>query len=993
MQQIIERHGGKVEKFIGDAVMAVFGIPTLHEDDALRAVRAAAEIKERLAGLNDELDRERGLTITFRTGVHTGEVVAGDPTADQTLVTGDTVNTAARLEQAASPGEILLGEPTYRLTRDAVTVEAVQPISAKGKAQPVPAFKLLSVSAGGEGHQRRLDSPLAGRVEELGLLRERFDWVVSEGRPQLVTLLGPAGIGKSRLVAELVESVGQRATVLKGRCLPYGEGITYWPLREILHRAADIGERDSADVAKGKLAALVEGEADGALLARRTGTALGLESEGAAQEEIFWATRRVLESLARKGPLVTIWEDIHWAEPTLLDLLEYVLDLTIDSPILLICLARAELLEVRPGWGGNRATSTYLNLEPLADDAIASLLDNLPGGAALPSRLRARILTAAEGNALYLEEMLGMLVDEGHLVEREGSWEAQGNLDSLEIPQSVRALLASRIDALPAAERVVAKRASVVGRVFEAAAIRELTPEAAGEVGRSLLSLVRKELVRPERGELTEGDAFKFRHLLIRDAAYEALSKAERADLHERFGDWLERASADRMEEYQEIIGYHLEQAYRYRAELGGGESNGPLAERAADMLGMAGRRAHARADVRTTVDLLERAERLWPKASAQRLRSLPALADALGETGPGDRPLSLLDEGLAIAQTLGDPSVRAHLLLARRRHSHEQPFTDLAERDATEALATFEQAGDELGLASAWRMLGDVNWVRLKVAAAAAAWERSADHAAAGGDNASAADDLAWQLIAKLFGPPPAAECLEQASAALSQVSAFPAAKAEVLWTVSNAHAMLGEFEEAREALAASRLIERELGRDATVSHFLTQVAEENLFIEGQMAERIEVLREGLASFEQATGETNPLLAATLALALAQDGDIESAEPLATTARDLPAGQVTHVRISWQEALALCKAHRGAADEAKSLIDDALATLRAGEFVEHLANALLVQAEVLRLAGNLAEAMSAIREAQALYTAKGITPMVKRTGEQLVALGSGFVL
>jgi len=331
MKAIIEGHGGNVEKFIGDAVMAVFGIPILHEDDALRAVRAATDIRDRLAALNAELGASRGLAITFRTGLYTGEVVAGDPATGQTLVTGDTVNTAARLEQAAPPGEILIGAPTYHLVRDAVEVEAVEPIVAKGKAEPVPAYRLIAVRAGLAGHARRLDTPLVGREAELAHLRSAYERAVAKRSPELVTVLGPAGVGKSRLVAEFLASTAAQATILKGRCLPYGDGITYWPLREIVHAAAGITDADGAAEAMIKLREILDDAPDADLIARRVGIAIGLESEAAPQEELFWAIRKLLEHLARQRPLVTVWEDIHWAEPTLLDLLEYIIDLGTDA--------------------------------------------------------------------------------------------------------------------------------------------------------------------------------------------------------------------------------------------------------------------------------------------------------------------------------------------------------------------------------------------------------------------------------------------------------------------------------------------------------------------------------------------------------------------------------------------------------------------------------------------------------------------------------------
>lgn len=374
MKEVIERHGGTVEKFIGDAVMAVFGIPTLHEDDALRAVRAAAQMREALAALNTELHAERGVTIQTRTGITTGEVVAGDPSAGQTLVTGDTVNTAARLEQAAAPGEILIGEPTWRLVRDAVRAEPVEPVSAKGKALPVPAYRLVSVAAGVEGHLRRMDAPLVGRERELRLLTEAWDRAREERSPQLFTLLGAAGVGKSRLVGEFLAGVSEEARVLRGRCLPYGEGITYWPLAEALRDTVGITDADDRAAALRKLRALVAGERDAALLVARLATAIGLSDEPAPQAELFWAVRRTLEHLARQQPAVVVFEDIHWAEPTFLDLLDHLADWSRDAPLFLLVPARPELLDARSGWAGGKLNASTVLLESLPAEATARLI-------------------------------------------------------------------------------------------------------------------------------------------------------------------------------------------------------------------------------------------------------------------------------------------------------------------------------------------------------------------------------------------------------------------------------------------------------------------------------------------------------------------------------------------------------------------------------------------------------------------------------------------
>ncbi|MDP9482989.1 MAG: AAA family ATPase, partial [Chloroflexota bacterium] len=559
----IERHGGTVEKYIGDAVMAVFGIPAVHEDDALRAVRAAAELRDALHRLDTELE-PTGMVLGVRIGVETGEVVAGIGGQGTTLITGDAVNVAARLEGAAEPGEILLGAATMDLVRDAVVVDPLPPLELKGKTEPVQAFRLVSVQASGAGRLRRGDTPIVGRERELAVLGQAFERATVDQTAQLFTVFGPAGVGKSRLVREFLASVESRATIRHGRCLPYGEGITYWPVIAIVQESAGIDESDSADLARAKIDRLIGEGAEARLIALRLAQILGLQPGISPQEEIFWACRKFLEAIARERPLVVLIEDVHWAEPTLIDLIEHIADLARDAPILLIATARPEILETRPTWGGGRMNATAILLEPLSPGAALELIRELLPGAGLPPAVLNRIAEAAEGNPLYAEELVGMFLDDGIVrSDGEGGWEVAGDLGRIIIPRTIQALLAARLDRLAPAERSAAERASVIGRTFERRAVAHLTPEEArSAIPASLTSLVRKDLIRPETGGLAE-EAFRFRHILIRDAAYEALAKSDRAHLHERFADWLEAAAGDRLGEVEEIVGYHLEQAYR----------------------------------------------------------------------------------------------------------------------------------------------------------------------------------------------------------------------------------------------------------------------------------------------------------------------------------------------------------------------------------------------------------------------------------------------
>ena len=656
-RSILERHGGTVEKFVGDAVMAVFGIPSATEDDALRAVRAAVELRERVHALG----------LEARIGVNTGEVVAGE---GDTLVTGDAVNVTARLEQAAAPGEILLGVDTLRLVRDAVDVERIE-LALKGKPEPVPAFRLERLDAGAAGLARRLDRQLVGRERERERLRADFEDAVAARTCRLFTLVGPAGIGKSRLVADFLEHVDGAAVVAAGRALSYGEGITYWPLVEMLLQLGIAPEE-----------ALRSSPADTQL-----------------------ATRALLERVAADRPLVLVLDDLQWAEAPLLDLVEHVADWSREAPILLLCVARPELLDVRPGWGGGKLNATSVLLEPLAEEQASRLVDDLLGDVALDDEVRDRIVATSEGNPLFLEEMTALARDAG---------------GAADVPPTIHALLQARLDTLTDQERTVIERGAVEGKLFHRGAVTALCPEPLrDDVAGRLLALVRKELVRPDLPQIPGDDAFRFRHLLIRDTAYESLPKAVRADLHEQFAAWLDE-HGDLLEQ-DELVGYHLEQAARNLAELEAGDPRArELGERAAARLGAAGRAAYARGDLHGARSLLSRSVALLPEGPARR-RLLPDLVDALleasGETGV---------EELAAELERGDELDRARALALRLMFAPipGEPVAETAD-GLKAARAALEREGDVLGVARCERALGMLAWGAGRAGEAGAAYAR----------------------------------------------------------------------------------------------------------------------------------------------------------------------------------------------------------------------------------------------------------------------------
>ena len=444
---IVTRHGGTLEKFAGDALVAVFGHPVLHEDDALRAVRAAAEARAALAIVNDELVRDYGLGLNTRTGVNTGEVVTGDNATGSTIATGDMVNVAARLEARAQPGEIVIGAATYRLVRDAVTVEELEPLELKGKSQPVAAYRLVDLAPDAPGLARRLESPLVGRSLELAELLAAFEEAVQESSCRAVTLLGDAGAGKSRLAHELATVVGERAAVLEGRCVPYGEGITYFPLSIMLKPLAGIEDGDTRDAAREKLLALLPGVAEANLIVARLAGAIGLDDVLARPEEIAWAVRRLLESLARERPVLIFLDDLHWAELTFLRLVQHLVEFGGSAPILVVCSSRPDLTEIVPVPDDAAGDADAIVLESLPQTAAGALISNLLGDDVAPE-IAARVAEAAEGNPLFIEETARMLLDEGLIALHGTRWEPVGDLAQVVLPPSIEAVLAARLDRL-----------------------------------------------------------------------------------------------------------------------------------------------------------------------------------------------------------------------------------------------------------------------------------------------------------------------------------------------------------------------------------------------------------------------------------------------------------------------------------------------------------------------------------------------------------------
>ena len=928
---IVERHGGTVEKFIGDAVMAVFGVPTVHEDDALRAVRAAHELRGGLDELNDELESGYGTRLELRMGVNTGEVVTG---TEERLATGDAVNVAARLEQAAKPGEVLLGEETFQLVRDGIEAEPSGSVEAKGKSEPLAAYRLVSVRLEAPG--RSHEAPMIGRERQRELLEGAFANVLNDRSCHLFTILGAAGVGKSRLAQEFLAGVD--ATVVSGRCLSYGEGISYWPVTEVVKQLVPGGG------VTGPLASI-----------------LGDDTASVSPEEIAWAFRKLLEARAAERPVVVVFDDLHWGEPTFLDLVEHVADLSRDAPILLLCMARPDLLDVRPAWGGGKLNATTALLEPLAPDETAELVDALAEG--VEQGLRDRILEAAGGNPLFVEEMVAMAAESG---------------EEVAVPPTIQALLAARLDQLAAAERGVLERGAVEGQVFHRTAVVALAD--GGPVDGELVALVRKDLVRPEQSLLPEDDAYRFRHLLIRDTAYEALPKATRAELHERFADWL-TVNGKALVELDEILGYHLEQAYRYREELGPLDDRATaLAEQAAMRLFASGDHALERGDVPAVIRLLSRSLALLPPADPRAPAAQLELAVAFFEQGDLGRATVLLDEAVSAAREAGDQRVLARSRIARIDFellaAPEARMTEgLAEAEA--ALAELDRIGDDDGAVWALRLIGAlVGWLGNN-GQALAHWRRAVERGGRA-DNRFVNDVLGWMLLGAWWGPTSAEEVRELADEALLRTSSKRLESyARIVHGV--AIAAQGRLGEGRAEVREGRALMDDLG-DVISWAGLSGMESEMELGAGNPANAYRALAEG-ADVLAARSETGYLatVLSMQSLAALELGRHEEALSLTERAIEIAVQDDIDPYARDSVVRGRVAAHRGDYETADELLDEAARLIALTDFASLELNLALARAEVAQLAGRTGAEQAALAEAITIAEAKGHTVAVER--------------
>ena len=971
----IKRHGGKIEKYIGDAIMAVFGLPRAHEDDALRAVRAAIGMKAVLNGLNEQLTSRFGVVLANRTGVNTGEVVAvDDPNADQKLATGDAVNVTARLEQAAPANEIYIGEVTYRLVRDAVEVEPVEPLTLKGKSQPVAAYRLISAH-GHDGNVRRHDTPVVGRDDELAVLQRAWETVVTDRRAGLVTVIGDAGVGKSRLVRELLDRVGGRARIIFGRCLAYGEGITFWPLRGMVVEAAKVLEDDPPEVAREKILACV-GDDD---VADRLAAATGLSARQFPLHEIYWGARRFMQLLARERPVVAMIDDIHWAEPAFLDLLEHLLETVEDAPVLMLATARHELLEERTNWG-ERERSNRLVLQPLADSAAQQVVTNLIGAAGLPGTLMKRIVDAAEGNPLYVEQMLAMLIDTGAVRQEGGKWVGVQTQADIAVPPTIQALLEARLDNLQRSERAAAEPAAVIGLEFPQSAVQALAPQPLrSSIEVQLTALSRKHFIRP--ATTVDADSrYRFDHHLVRDTVYNGLLKRARATMHVEFVKWADQVNAesDRGQEFEAILGYHLEQAYKYLGELGPiDEAGAAIGRDGAKRLASAGRRAFQRGDMHASANLYSRAIKLMSEDDQIRLGLLPAYAEVHVELGDFAEARTIAAECLSKAQAkeLARVKIAAEQVgMFIRLYSGERGsnWSDDAQRVAQEAITvlTGTDAHDELS--NSYRLIALVHQNAGRLDEAATTIGLVAEHARLAGNQRMVARSGLGLSLSALFGPTPVPDAIARVEAILAGGLADRQVASVIRCRIAQLRAMNGDFEIARDLYRQARNTLRELGQGVHAASTGLDVIIVEL-LAGDLAGGEAEVRADYA-FLQEHGETYFLasMAALLARIVREQGRDQEALDLSIAAEEAAAEHDLDAQVRWRTVRAPILARVGKFNEAKELAESALTIARKTGLPILQADALFDLAVTRLLSDEIDGASAALAEARALYRSKG---------------------
>ncbi|HTD77567.1 MAG TPA: AAA family ATPase, partial [Chloroflexota bacterium] len=868
---------------------------------------------------------------------------------------------------------------------------AVEPLELKGKTERVPAFRVLGLRQR-DATMRRVDVPMVGRDAELGCLLGAFAATQEAGAPRRVVLLGDPGVGKTRLTQAFADRVGDGGRILRGRCLSYGRGITFWPLVEIVRSAAGMLDSDPPEIARKKLECLVP---DAPGVVARVASAIGIGETTFPLEEVYWGTRKLVEVLAAEGPLVVLVEDVHWAETSFLDLLDH-LAARVAGPLLLVCSARPELLDLRSAWR-DEPRLQRVELEPLTAMESAQLVENLLGTSDLPSSVRERVGTAAEGNPLFVEQLVAMLLDEG-FIRREGDrWRLTRAMSEFAVPGSIHALLAARLDLLTPEERAVLEPASVIGLQFPEDAVAELAPESLRPaLTRHLADLIRKRLVHAEVAQAS-GRSYRFQHILIRETAYNRILKRGRAALHERFADWEERANRDREGSvgYDEIHGYHLEQAYRYLAELAPLDDRGrQLGARGAVHLAAAGTRAFERGDMSAASNLLRRAVALLPQRAPDRAALLPRLSEALMESGEFAAADTLVEEAVSTAQELNDTRLLADALLTRllvRHHASDDlaGWFEQVERETARLIPSLERVEAHAELAIAWRLVAFVRGTVCQWEQVVAAEQRGIEHARRAGRRRLEARMSAAMAQALRDGPTPVPEAIRRCQEILA--AGLVDQQAQVLATVHLAYlyGLAGELARARALYAEARLRLSDLGGGALTAASLASLTIGRIEL---LADETARATDELRSEFQTLGEMGeryfrPSIGALLAQAVCASGLYHEAIAISEEVEAISPPDDPEAQAIWRTARAKAQAALGCLPEALRLTEEAVDILAATDALVWKADTLFDRAIVLMQAGRSAQATEALRQARELYLLKGAALPLHRADALLAGL------
>ena len=976
----LERFGGTVEKFIGDAVMAVFGAPLAHEDDPERAVRAALAIR-------DWAREEQWIQV--RLAVNTGEaliMLGARPAQGEGMAAGDVVNTAARLQAAAPVNGVLAGERTFRATRQAIEYRRAAPVAAKGKREPVAAWEAVGARARfGVDVPHRAKTALVGRERELGVLRDALARVCSERSPQLVTLVGVPGIGKSRLLYELwriAEADPELIAWRQGRSLPYGEGVSFWALAEMIKAQAGILESDTSGEAGGKLAEMtaevMAGSADADWVQRHLGTLAGIGSGvsagGDRRGEVFAAWRQFLEALAERRPLVLVFEDLHWADDGMLDFVDYLAEWADQVPLLVVGTARPELLARRPGWGGGKPNAVTLSLAPLSEQDTARLIGLLLSRPVLEAGQQAVLLAQAGGNPLYAEQYVQMM-------------DEQGAGQQLPVPESIQGIIGARLDLLASPEKRLLQDAAVIGKVFWPGGVAALggTP-GRGELEEYLHGLERKQFIRRERRSSVAGETqYAFGHVLLRDVAYGQIPRAARAGKHVRAAGWIE--SLGRPEDHAEMLAHHYLSALDLARAAH--RDTPDLAARARTALQQAGDRAFALNAFAAAAGYYRAALALWPQdAREQRAGLLRRLGTALYEAGELDQAEAVLPEGSEAAAVAGLPALQARIRIQLTEvHTALGGVTKEALAECEAATAILEAEGDREGLAEAWLLAGKLLFWLGQSPADREALERATSHARQSGHHRVQIQAGSWLVVAFTLLPIPADAAIARAGQLLQLADGEPWAEADILDPLSVIYAYAGRFAEAREAIARAQSVYGRPAAKITWAQGASTAGEIEL-IAGDPGAAERHLREAYETF-RAMGERAFLssVACWLAEALYAQGRLGEAQQMTEEAQAAATPADIDAQARWRAARAKVLARSGQFPAARTLLDEAEALVSPTSWAMLQAEILMARAEVDRLTGAPGQAEASLRGALRISQDRHATALADQAAAALASL------